>query len=121
MAITVMPKDQQLYTIGTRLLLTCSVQIDTAVDTPVMMDAEWVGPLGPVHNDSWNSIISSQTISGLNTSLSMVLLNITASSFYQCIWYISSSNPNVGSTANISRFQLITTGNNFRSTSACSK
>ena len=85
-----------------------------------MMDAVCVGPLGPVHNDSWNSIITSRTKSGFNTSVYMVLLNIPTSSSYHCIWKISSSNPSVLSVANTFQFQLLTTGNNFRSICAYS-
>ena len=96
---------------GTKALITCNLQIDKAVDIPVMVGTVWMGPQGLVQNGSSRSVIlASQNLTGYNATLRINPLNIDDSGYYNCSWNISSDSPFVLPNTGSSSFQLYVQG-----------
>lgn len=79
------------YYVGGTLAITCSIDIDKAVDVPAEVDTVWIGPQGPVHNDSRSTI----TVMGYNTTLLIRPLSASDAGSYLCTSNVTAESPYV--------------------------
>ena len=107
--VTTIPTVGPFYA-GTKALITCCIQIDKAVDIPVVVDTVWIGPQGPVHNDSRSTISASHSAMSYNTTLQINPLGISDRFLFQCIWNVSSGNPYILPNINFSQYPFVIEG-----------
>ena len=70
---------------GINLTLICTIQLNTAVDTDVMVNASWTGPNAMFASNSRISITNvSESVAPYKTTVFFSPLNITDSGNYTC-------------------------------------
>ena len=85
------PSGSMLY-VGTKTSILCVFTIPSVVDTPVMVNATWIGPQGAVYNGNRTTVINSQPSAMVyNTTLQISPLNSGDTGTYQCVGNISSN------------------------------
>ena len=81
----------RLY-VGTKTSILCVFTIPSVVDTPVIVNAMWIGPQGTVYYGNRTTVINSQPSAMVyNTTLQISPLNASDTGTYQCVGNISSN------------------------------
>ena len=94
-AITRSPSSATVYT-SESLTLTCATTVNQAVDVPILVTHQWVGPQGAIYTGS-GVTVSAVTASGLvySSTVTIAYLSSSHSGTYECSSTLSPAQPSV--------------------------
>ena len=87
LTVNITPNRTGVLYSGTPLTLTCSIQLNPAVDTPVMVTRMWRGPGSQVVSNSWRVTVSNllkRSTLLYETTIEFVPLSTIDSGDYEC-------------------------------------